>query len=277
MNEARNTIVASMRSIERRFASMNLLFRQLGSVSLQVDERARANIAQISESLRLADQQLRPMWKWLEHRMARRRVCQHLLAMGWYLPEPASADAVCEIDALIADDHDHVDRYMSDLSRSSLASLAERVGAYWPERQPVVRDCVEAHGRCQYNLSIPVLLAQADGVLVEIVELEFFSASEKKRRDALAQLIDDVGQTSQHALYDSLHTLAGLSSVAESTRSPEWKQKAEADPSHASFNRHLILHGKDVEYGTEVNSLKAALILEYLVSFRDLLEEVADR
>jgi len=38
-------------------------------------------------------------------------------------------------------------------------------------------------------------------------------------------------------------------------------------PAWNELNRHQVLHGESVDYGTRLNSLKAISLLNYLVSF----------
>jgi hypothetical protein len=52
----------------------------------------------------------------------------------------------------------------------------------------------------------------------------------------------------------------------------EMKKRRASDRNYMVLNRHEILHGSDVAYGNEVNSLKAISQLEYLACVKKFLE-----
>ena len=45
---------------------------------------------------------------------------------------------------------------------------------------------------------------------------------------------------------------------------PLWRTRKERGPGFFELNRHQVLHGESVNYGTETNSLKAISFLGYL-------------
>jgi hypothetical protein len=53
----------------------------------------------------------------------------------------------------------------------------------------------------------------------------------------------------------------------------EWREARAADPHHGGLNRHGVLHGLDLEYATEANSLRAILLLQYVAGIGAWLEK----
>jgi hypothetical protein len=47
--------------------------------------------------------------------------------------------------------------------------------AQHPARESILRKCVTAHKRGDYELSVPVFLAQADGICVELTKLNLYA------------------------------------------------------------------------------------------------------
>lgn len=134
-----------------------------------------------------------------------------------------------------------------------------------PKRTFILEQAFRAHKREEYALSIPVFLAQADGILAETSRMELFSS-----RDSIYKHLND-SKTS--AIEGNVFSAAMWTPLMQE-RPIAWSSGKRRDNNYTGFNRNTVMHGIDVEYATLKNSLKAFSLLAYVVSLRNLIEEV---
>lgn len=184
--------------------------------------------------------------------------------IGWapsaHMPHSAIEVAVAAI-ASGADDAE-VDLVVEQAWAQSpiLASAAMRVGNLGAvddglrklatQRSRLLSQAWEHHKRGEYAASIPIVLAQVDGITHDATTsatrpsgLSLFSAS-KKVDTAIA---DD-------------ETVAGMNAALPTVR--DWFFATAVTTSvQGSLNRHAVLHGRELAYDTHLNSVKAFVLL----------------
>lgn len=177
----------------------------------------------------------------------------HSLAMqGWYLDPEWPLPTSLELARQIADgSKEDVTRWLVDHYRSRIDALEELLCSRHPKRARIFERAFAAHRAGHYELSVPVLLSQADGIAHDLCERELYS----RRPDKGLQ-----------GLIDSQDALESLFASALATPSQVNATKDERGQDFSGLNRHLVLHGIDVGYGSEENSLKALSLVNY-VSF----------
>lgn len=176
---------------------------------------------------------------------------RQLLQQGWYLPFHVNE---ATMNSLVNDINNgnatSAEQYIMDtFDQGSLVEL-EKLTTRFPTRAKAIIAAFDAHRRGEYYLSIPVFFAQTEGICKEIIGIPFFSVKKGKPITtswASAREQDD---------YVNL-LLKPLIEVGESRRIQEMGK-----PSGA--NRHDVLHGDSLDYGTKVNSYKAFSLLTYI-------------
>ena len=129
------------------------------------------------------------------------------------------------------------------------SALADR----HPERAAIISNAFDAHRRGLYTLSVPVFLAQADGIVGDRYERkQLFS---KSKRSGLASQLDEMEPGQISTMWAEI--LSGSAEVSLNVR--------DLPDDFSGLNRHSILHGYDLKYGVRENSLKAVSIL-YMAS-----------
>ncbi len=122
-----------------------------------------------------------------------------------------------------------------------------------PERTAILRDAFDAHRQGAYTLSVPVLLAQADGIVGERYKRkQLFS---KSKHHGLASDLKEMEPTQLSTIWAEV--LSGKAEVSSNVR--------DLPANFSGLNRHAVLHGTDLNYGCRTNSLKAVSIL-YMAS-----------
>jgi len=181
---------------------------------------------------------------------------------GWFFNWDNSFTDVWDlVDNLQDAESDEVDEILKTHYANDMDWYADELTKKFPDRAQAINAAVNAHKSKTaegYFLSIPVFLAQADGILSEITGIP--SAMDKVRNGAeikgSAWAQDKIGdnQETRDLLYQllNLHTMDILKS-----KSVREKESLASGKVFDALNRHQVLHGEVSNYGTELNSLKA--------------------
>lgn len=172
---------------------------------------------------------------------------------GWYMDMEMPIDSIWEIVNDLNDGNvEDVDLELTDYFNEKQAELLETIAEKYPNREHIVRSALTAHERKEYYLSIPVLLAQSDGICKNAVGHYLFMKQNQKPKVAL-YVETLTADTFQSALLSPL-TVSAPIHASEHQRGPGFNQ----------LNRHMVLHGESLDYGTELNGAKAISLINYV-------------
>lgn len=184
---------------------------------------------------------------------------------GWYVDPDQGLDDLETLQTLIdAGNTSKVDELMMAHLETRLDAIEEALVAELPKREKILRSAFAAHRRGDYELSIPVLLIQADGACVDLTNHHFFLKARNTHVPEVAVHLEAISST-EDALFLRPISLELPISASEKTR-----ERIAAERNWTSWeelNRHQVLHGESIDYGSRLNSLKAISLLNYLVSF----------
>lgn len=174
---------------------------------------------------------------------------------GWYL-DPSHHQFFELAQAVASGDVNEAEEALIGYYRNRLDEIEAEIAEHYPRRAEIVRAAAAAHRRGEYVLSVPVFLAQADGLCFDRFEgASYFM--KKDGRPATAEYLDDVtGDTLRAALLSPLTTSLPISASSKSRRETNFE----------GLNRHAVMHGESVDYGTEANSLRALSLLQYVAA-----------
>ena len=190
-----------------------------------------------------------------------------LLALGeqgWYFDGELGFSELWELKARIdAGDDRHVDAILVEHFEGRLPAIEANLVAAFPSREKILRAAFAAHRRGEYELSVPVFLTQSDGVCLSLTDFHLFMNKNKRP------------EVAQYATHEALNafTAALLSPLSivlpinASEKERERQMRTQGQASWIALNRHLVLHGESLDYGTQINSLKAISLINYLVGF----------
>lgn len=250
--------LAGIKSAEDQLkASMRMPNIRTPSFSLQPEFlEAQKRIGNIMEQLNRSLEPIRKTFKELPLRT--RTALLNLARFGWFIDPEMPLSQAFGLDRAI--DQGNLENAQSELVEyyeSNLSAIQTRLADRCPERSQIFEAAFNAHRREEFVLSIPVFLAQADGICKERIDFCFFSTSHG--RPATAAFVDGIPPES--------YTAAALSPLTE-----KFELHGNSDPrsdAPGEFKRHAIMHGNSTDYGTKVNSLKAISLLSYVESVLD--------
>jgi hypothetical protein len=189
-------------------------------------------------------------------------------SQGWFFGWHDSLQSLMElVESLAMVSPTDIDDVMTRYYRENFLPFAKELSERHPDRAAAIGAAVHAHtslGVDGYLLSVPVFIAQADGLLTEITRVRSAmmktSDGELQGSKALRERL-----ASDSESLDMIYPLLNLH-LLDFMKSSSARQTA-AQTSGTSFtalNRHQVMHGELSNYGTEINSLKAFSFLVFV-------------
>ena len=182
-----------------------------------------------------------------------REVLLLLGAHGWYLDLEIYVPDLWELKQALSEGNIvEAEAALTDYFTCRIDEIEESVIERFSKREKLIRAAFNAHRREEYELSIPVLLAQSDGMCKEVMNQHLFMKRDKKPRTAI--YVEQVAVDS--------FSRALLAPLAQTL--PIGASENERGEGFNELNRHMVLHGESLDYGTKVNSLKAISLINYV-------------
>lgn len=182
---------------------------------------------------------------------------------GWYVDPEMPCTAIGEIAELFlngneAEAHSRLEAYYI----ATCSIVEERLKVQFPARHQILSEAFEAHRNSKYSLSVPVFLAQADGICVDLLGVQLYSKRDGGTKTAVQDAISETVLGSNTWAY-----LSPLTKPFPISFGPA--QRDEQD-----LNRHAVFHGESVNYNSMRNSCKAISLLAFTAwTLSDLNEE----
>jgi len=99
-----------------------------------------------------------------------RNVTKLLGQKGWYISLDMPFSSLVKVVIENSEgEEDKLDEIMSEYFRQHFQSIINDIASNFPNREKVIRSAFKAHIDGDYDLAIPVFLAQADGICYEII------------------------------------------------------------------------------------------------------------
>ena len=216
--------------------------------TLQVNQEALARWAQQGADLA---QGIQRFLRELPEHM--KTVCVALADEGWYIDGDFGAGACGDLlRAIRTGNKEWVNKQLVEDYTQRLSAVKAALFERYPDRAKILRAAFAAHERGEYELSVPVFLAQADGICYEVTRHFMFIKNNGK--PAVAEYAESFGLDELHAAV--LMPLRSAHAIGLSQR--------QRPKDFSGLNRHQVLHGESVDYDIELNSCKAISLLSYL-------------
>lgn len=169
---------------------------------------------------------------------------------GWYLDLEFTNPQLFGIASAIEEGlATNVNEVLCDWYEERLPQIELDLSARHPHRGLVLRDAFQAHREGKYTLSVPVFLAQADGICHDLTGHQLYSRP--KGVPALAKLLSLEPLTSVRA--SALHALSQRLPISDNAQTHVCAPDL--------LNRHAVLHGEDLNYHTRTQSCRAISLL----------------
>lgn len=185
---------------------------------------------------------------------------------GWFMDSEMAFPALWDLkEALSAGSVQDAENALVEYFEGKLQEIEESITKRFPHRERLLKAALNAHRRQEYELSIPVLLAQTDGICKEVAGQYLFMKRNNKPRTAIyvEQLASDA------------FTAALLSPLTEVL--PIGASEDQRPEGFSALNRHMVIHGESLDFGTKINSLKAISLVNYVADVLTPEKESPDK
>lgn len=174
---------------------------------------------------------------------------------GWYLDPELPAGAIFQLAEIFdTTTKEEADRVLCSWVDAHANDIETRLANSYPKRREILRQAFAAHNQKLYAVSTPVFLAQADGICQELHDgVQLF----KRLRGSGELALKKKAQS----LYIGDFEMAMLAPLLEPM--PIVANAHERILSSNQLNRHAILHGESLDYGTFENGCRAISLLTY--------------
>lgn len=183
---------------------------------------------------------------------------------GWYLDWSGMAlnDPVQLAELCSKGNRTEAEAWLVNHYKGRLSAIEAELRGLFPNRAHILDQAFSAHKQGNFYLSVPAFLAQADGIYFEFNGKNFFITKDAKGKfSAETKNLDE--------LMKSL-----LAPFSESTSIRKTERERGSD--FIYLNRHVVMHGESLDYGTEVKSLQALSFLYYVaLSFSRIMKRRA--
>jgi len=172
---------------------------------------------------------------------------------GWFIDFEMPASVFKEIIKIINEGKFTIfERELISYFEKHLDRIESDIIIRFKNRKNLINASFNAHRRKEYILSIPVILAQVDGICYEVVKHSFFM--KRNQRPLTATYVDNVAtDTFRYAVLFPL-----------SQKLPINISSYERPKKSRQLNRHAIFHGESIRYGSKKNSIKAISLINYV-------------
>lgn len=188
-----------------------------------------------------------------------RSCCMKLGHRGWFLDPQMPMSLLWYIADTIEESPEVTDELLIQWFQGRLNEIEEELIKACPRRALLLRSAFKAHRDRDYNISVPAFLKEADGMWYDLFGMNVFIA---RARKSIVKTIE--GRQPYGLIYSSLVPLlqSTLPLWMNENERQRWMKMHRTDVL-PGLNRHEILHGISVDYGTETNSLKAISFLNW--------------
>jgi len=178
---------------------------------------------------------------------------------GWYLDLEMSLPTLWRLRDIFDEGNLlKAENTLVEYFENRLSEIEKSILEKFPCRKHLLKAAFNAHRREEYCLSIPLFLAQTDGICKEVIRQYLFMKT--NRRPQTAAYVDQIANDTVMAAF--------LSPLAETL--PINASKNERPRNFNGLNRHMVLHGESLDYGSKINGLKAISLVNYVSCVFDI-------
>lgn len=145
--------------------------------------------------------------------------------------------------------------YMEKYFENNIDKIEKLTIKRFPIREKIIRKAIKSHKNGDYEISIPVLISQADGIFREMTSKEFYSKRNNVKAENIIGKIknDKFKEFSLWVLEPLKQTQLISANFKESKDIPDF------------LHRNPILHGEDTDYANKRNGARSLSLLNYIV------------
>jgi len=176
-----------------------------------------------------------------------------LANLGWFISLDITPRETGELCLKIKEkDFQAIDNFMIKYVSDKADRVEKELIKAFPKREKPLKAALQAYRKKEYYLSIPVFIAQIDGIFIDIYDQYFFTSRETKKKELKTMYFDSNFGEILNAFFEPIGHKIEIS----------LGKNEKNDRNKVVYNRHEIMHGIDNEYGNRINCLKVISLLD---------------
>ncbi|MTO10432.1 hypothetical protein GMB50_10585 [Turicibacter sanguinis] len=187
-----------------------------------------------------------------------KKLAEKMILNGWYYTGILPINTI----ELLAYERNEFNNSLSQFYEEYSDMMFERIERSFPHRKHILSKVKMAHNNKDFELSIPVMFTQADGIAFELFDEGLFSKDRESRLPRTKNQQQILFQ--EDSLMDLIY-MTQLSMVGQLNKTIETPK---------FLNRHLVLHGRDINYNRKQNSIRCLVMLYFLSEVNERKEEL---
>ncbi len=163
-----------MKPVESKIHFFSKPYEELRKAQEAIKQIQKA-ISPFRDAMRKLSETMDPVIRELPDKS--KRLLENLAERGWFLPLlDSTIPAVYHLAKVVeSNKEEEINRILVKFYTERLDKVLKRLVATYPDRAHLFQSAFMAHNRKEYDLCIPVLLTQADGVCYELLGEKLFS------------------------------------------------------------------------------------------------------
>lgn len=186
---------------------------------------------------------------------------------GWYLDFQTDLNLSVRLASDIDNNEiEKVDLCLIDYYSNNFDTIINKLKRNHNKRTKIFDEIKIGFDNEFYNMTIPLILSQIDGICYDKTKKLFFTKNSKNERNPYLPKVSNELINLNKFFMEAL--LAPFFNDA-----PIFAHEKKMDSFPVEFNRHKIMHGIDTGFGTKKNSLKSLSLLSYCEDILDSFNE----
>lgn len=189
---------------------------------------------------------------------------KNIASLGWYIsPDLVSKYSFKEIHYFTKKENlNEFEEKLISESDKHIPLILKNCSVLFPERTPIFEEILKLYQNGFHFSIVNICYSQADGMCNRIWGFGFFDKEKPtyklKSKDKFMEIESQMSKLFASQLEISQNEIT-INSKDKIFNNENLKNK--------SFNRHLVLHGHSINYGTKINAIRAIYLLDFLYYF----------
>ena len=174
---------------------------------------------------------------------------------GWFIELESDLGFASEVAYEIQEGTiEDANKLLMEYYSSNIERIFEKLIERHLNRKGILEQILNSYKNENYNLLIPTVLTQVDGICFDFTQKKFFI--KERNNKYLPQITSELEKSADSFLHLYMSPLQN--------QTPIMVREQDMSKFPCKLNRHEILHGINTTYGTEINSLKVISLMKYM-------------
>lgn len=189
-----------------------------------------------------------------------------LSRFGWYVDLSMLPREPIELaEKLKEGDINYVDSYLTEYYSNSITEIKKKLIKNHPARITLIKEAFKTYQAGSYSSSIVLFLTQIDGICYDRAKKMYFTNNRAliRKRIYIPEIEGELNKLTNGIIQLLIKPIGEPTLINEATKNlSKYSER---------LNRHEIIHGIDIEYGTYIKNLKIISLISY---FSDIINSL---